>query len=411
MKKALLVAVVFLWGVVPVKAMVIDGRDLGEKIEGRVLLKFRDGVGRNEAIRQMGRIGRIKERLEALDVWSLSVPAATQEVWTKILAANPLVEFAEPDYVAKALEVPNDPNFADKQWGLNNTGQTILGVAGVVDADIDGPEAWDVASGAGVRVAVLDTGVDQDHEDISAKVVLDEDFSGSGSVDDFYGHGTHVAGIIAAATNNGLGVAGGCPQCVILDGKVLGNNGSGAYSWIANGITWAADNGARVINLSLGGTARSLTLERAVNYAWNKGAVIVAAAGNSGSSSKLYPAAYTKVIAVAATNNLDAKASWSNWGVKWVDVAAPGENIFSTFPNHPFVIGTNYGRAQNYDFASGTSMATPMTAAVAGMVWSSSWGTSNSAVRARIEGKADKISGTGTYWSAGRVNAATAVGP
>jgi len=411
MKKALLMAVVFLTGVVPARAMMVDGINVAERVEGRVLVKFRDGVGRGEAMRQMGRMGRIEERLEALDVWSLGVPAAAQERLIKILGANPLVEFAEPDYVATVLMTPNDPNFADKQWGFDNIGQTILGVLGKVDADIDGPEAWDVASGAGVRVAVLDTGVDQNHEDISAKVVLQKNFSSSSTVEDFYGHGTHVAGIIAAVTNNEVGVAGGCPQCVILNGKVLGDNGSGAYSAIANGLTWAADNGARVINLSLGGTARSLTLERAVNYAWNKGAVIVAAAGNSGSSSKLYPAAYTKAIAVAATNNLDAKASWSNWGAKWVDVAAPGENIFSTFPNHPFVIGTNYGRSQNYDFASGTSMATPMTVAAVGVVWSSPWGTSNSAVRARIEGKADKIYGTGTYWSAGRVNAAAAVAP
>lgn len=411
MKRALLAAVVFLFGVVPVRAMMFDGISVAEKVEGKVLVKFRDRVGRSEAIRQMGRIGRIEQRLEALDVWSLSVPAAAQDILIRTLAANPLVEFAEPDYVATVLAVPNDPSFADKQWGLNNSGQAIAGVVGKVDADIDGPEAWDVASGAGVKVAVLDTGVDQNHEDISTKTVLQKDFSGSGSVDDFYGHGTHVAGIIAAVSNNGVGVAGGCPQCVILNGKVMGDNGSGAYLAIANGITWAADNGAKVINLSLGGSARSLTLERAVNYAWNKGAVVVAAAGNSGSQSKLYPAAYTRAIAVAATNNLDNKASWSNWGAKWVDVAAPGENIFSTFPNHAFVIGTNYGRALNYDFASGTSMATPMTAAAAGVVWSSQWGTSNSAVRSRIEGKADKIAGTGTYWSAGRVNAAAAVAP
>lgn len=408
MGKVLLIAVVFLLGAVPARAMVFGGRNTEERVRERILVKFRDGVGGTETLR---RYGRIEGRLEALDVWSLKVPAVMQDMLVRTLAANPMVEFAEPDYVAVALGVPNDPNFSDKQWGLNNTGQTIVGVAGSTDADIDGPEAWDVASGAGVRVAVLDTGVDQNHEDVSAKTVLQKDFSGSGSVDDFYGHGTHVAGIIAAVTNNGVGVAGGCPQCVILNGKVLGDTGSGSYSAIANGITWAADNGAKVINLSLGGTGRSLTLERAVNYAWNRGAVVVAAAGNSGSSSKLYPAAYTRAIAVAATNNLDAKASWSSWGVKWVDVAAPGENIFSTFPNHAFYIGTNYGRVQNYDFASGTSMATPMTAAAAGVVWSSPYGTSNSAVRARIEGKADKIAGTGTYWSAGRVNAAAAVAP
>jgi len=150
-------------------------------------------------------------------------------------------------------------------------------------------------------------------------------------------------------------------------------------------------------------------LENAVNYAWNKGSVVVAAAGNSANTSKTYPGAYTNVIAVAATNNKDQKASFSSYGAKWVDVAAPGENIFSTFPNHSFVIGEKYGRSQNYDFASGTSMATPMTSAVAALIWSTPYGTSASAVRTHLESTADKIAGTGTYWSSGRINAENAV--
>ncbi|MBI2008730.1 hypothetical protein HYS82_03690, partial [Candidatus Amesbacteria bacterium] len=180
MKKVWLMAVVvFLWGGIQARAMVFDGGKAGERVEGRVLLKFRNGVGRSEAIRQMGRIGRIEERLGALEVWSLKVPTVIEEMVRRSLEANPMVEFAEPDYVAQAQLDPNDVNFADKQWGLANNGQTILGVAGKVDADIDGPEAWDVASGAGVRVAVLDTGVDQDHEDVAAKVVLQKNFSNS----------------------------------------------------------------------------------------------------------------------------------------------------------------------------------------------------------------------------------------
>jgi thermitase len=166
-----------------------------------------------------------------------------------------------------------------------------------------------------------------------------------------------------------------------------------------------------VINLSLGGTSPSKTLESAVNYAWSKGVVVVAAAGNCGCRQKLYPAAYKNAIAVAATNNLDQKASFSSYDARWVDVAAPGENIFSTFPNHTFVIQTKYGRSQNYDFASGTSMATPMTSAAAALVWSTTYGTSALAVRSRLEQTADDISGTGSYWSAGRINAAAAVAP
>ncbi|MDZ4228504.1 MAG: S8 family peptidase, partial [Candidatus Levybacteria bacterium] len=268
--------------------------------------------------------------------------------------------------------------------------------------------AWKITTGNSVKVAILDTGIDQDHPELSPKIDLQRDFTGSGSVNDYYGHGTHVSGIVAATTNNGEGVAGTCPDCRLLNGKVLNNSGSGAYSWVAKGITWAADNGAKVINMSLGGSVPSKTLERAVNYAWNKNVVVVAAAGNSGNPSKTYPAAYTSVIAVAATNNLDQKASFSSYG-SWVSVAAPGENIFSTFPTHPFYLQTEYGRSENYDFGSGTSMATPMTAGVVALIWSTNKYTTSTQVRNRLELTADKIAGTGTYWSAGRVNAFNAV--
>ncbi|KKR79437.1 MAG: peptidase S8/S53 subtilisin kexin sedolisin, partial [Candidatus Daviesbacteria bacterium GW2011_GWC1_40_9] len=169
--------------------------------------------------------------------------------------------------------------------------------------------------------------------------------------------------------------------------------------------TWATDNGAKVVNMSLGGSVKSSTLEKAVNYAWDHQVVVVAAAGNSANPSKTYPAAYTNAIAVAATNNKDQKASFSSYGAKWVDVAAPGVDIFSTFPNHPYKINKSLG----YDFGSGTSMATPMTSAVAALIWSTPYGTSASQVRTRLEGTADKIPGTGMYWSSGRVNAANAV--
>jgi len=316
---------------------------------------------------------------------------------------NPNVEFAEADYLAFATAAPNDTYFTN-QWGLENTGQTIKGQAGTIDADINAPTAWNTTTGINVRVAILDTGIDQNHEDLSGKIVLQANFTTSGTLDDLYGHGTHVGGIVAAVTDNGKGVAGGCPDCVLMNGKVLRDDGAGAYSWIANGITWAADNQAKVINLSLGGSASSRTLQKAVNYAWNKGAVVVAAAGNSANQSKTYPAAYANAIAVAATNNKDQKASFSSYGAKWVDVAAPGQDIFSTFPNHPYKIN----KSPNYDYGSGTSMATPMTSAAAALIWTTGYGTSASSVRSRLESTTDKIPGTGTYWSAGRVNAAAA---
>ncbi|MBI3109554.1 peptidase S8 [Candidatus Daviesbacteria bacterium] len=380
-------------------------QDNNNHVPGQVLIKFKDGVSQAEKDNLLrNNRAQIVNKLDALDVLVLQVPQTAEEKVVAALSRNPHVDYAELDYIAEAFFVPNDTYFAGNQWGLENTGQTIKGVTGVVDADIDGPTAWGTTQG-GVKVAILDTGIDQDHEDLSSKIVLQKNFTDSPTIDDLYGHGTHVGGIVAAITNNNTGVAGGCPNCQLMNGKVLNDSGSGAYSWIANGITWAADNNAKVINLSLGGSFKSRTLENAVNQAWNKGSIVVAAAGNCGCQAKIYPAAYQNAIAVAATNNKDQKASFSSYGAKWVDVAAPGENIFSTFPNHPYKINKSLG----YDFGSGTSMATPMTSAVAALIWSTPYGNSASQVRTRLEGTADKITGTGTYWSAGRVNAANAV--
>lgn len=386
-------------------------------VMGEVLVKFKSGTPQAVADEQIARNGaRTVDRIRALDVLVLSVPKNQEQRIISALSKNPNVEYAEPNYRGFATSVPDDPHFGSYQWNLENTGQTIVNQAGTVDADIDGPAAWDTATGrtpAGpVRVAVLDSGIDQDHEDLSQKIVAQRNFTSADTSDaeDRWGHGTHVAGIIGATTNNGVGVAGGCPDCALMNGKVLNDDLNGSYSWYASGITWAADNGAKVINLSAGGSSPSKTLERAVNYAWSKGAVFVAAAGNSGGTKRLYPAYYQHAVAVAATDNRDQKASFSTYGT-WVDVAAPGVNVFSTTPNHPFKNETINGRSRDYDYGSGTSMSSPMAAGVAALVWSTPYGTSNSSVRARMEATADKIPGTGTYWSAGRVNAAGAVAP
>lgn len=402
--------VIFLLGFFNLFSPSVNAQD-NNHVAGQVLVKFKDSVSQMEKNNLLrNNQAKVVSKIEALEVLVLQIPQAAEEKVVTALSRNPHVEYAELDYLAEAFFVPNDTYFVTHQWGLENTGQIINGITGVVDADIDGPTTWDTTQG-GVKVAVLDTGVDQDHEDLSSKIIDkvndQRNFTDSLTIDDLYGHGTHVGGIVAAITNNNLGVAGGCPACQLMNGKVLNDSGSGAYSWIANGITWAADNNAKVINMSLGGSSRSSTLERAVNYAWNKGVVVVAAAGNSANPSKTYPAAYTNAIAVAATTNKDQKASFSSYGAKWVDVAAPGENIFSTFPNHPYKINKSLG----YDYGSGTSMATPMTSAVAALIWTTPHGTSASAVRTRLESTADKITGTGTYWSAGRINAASAVTP
>jgi thermitase len=380
-------------------------------ITGQIMVKFRDHGAAGAVLRQHGLsegpgIGSTGAQL-------IKVPAGKELQLIEALSRNPAVEYAEPDELVTAA---TDDEYFPRQYALQNNGQsftntasTLSVAAGKVDADVDAVEAWNVTTGSGTRVAIIDSGVASDNPDIAPKVVARANFSDAATGEDNYGHGTHVAGIVAATANNTIGVAGVCPDCTILDAKVLNDSGSGSSSRIANGINWAVSNGAKVINMSLGQRVSSRTLETAVNNAWNQGAVIVAAAGNAGTQAKIYPGAYPNVIAVAATDNTDAKASFSTYGAKWVDVAAPGVNVYSTFPNHPFYLGTENGRSQGYDVGSGTSMASPIVAAAAALAWSSHPGATQTSVRANVESTADKVPGTGTYWAYGRVNAYNAV--
>lgn len=367
-----------------------------------ILVKFKESANSNEIgeiHKKLG--GRVKETIPGIGVQVVDVGGKKVGEAVSAYARSRQVEYVEPNYIAHALESPDDIDFS-KQWGMHNSGLD----GGKEDADIDAPEAWDYTLGSPeVKIAILDTGIDQNHEDLEAKIGLQDNFTESDTLDDLYGHGTHVAGIAAATTNNSTGVAGVGYQSSLMNVKVLGDNASGYYSWIASGIIWAADNGADVINLSLGAGRKSIALEDAVNHAWGKGVVIVAAAGNSNNSSKTYPAYYSNCIAVAATDNNDVKASFSSYG-SWVDVAAPGENIYSTFPNHSYTIG----KSLKYDYGNGTSMSAPFVAGIAALVWATDLGVSNQAVREQIETTADVIAGTGKYWVWGRVNACNAVG-
>jgi thermitase len=385
-------------------------------VAGRILVGFRpgvsaaeraathDAVARDAAARSDLAVRRVGS-IAALNVDIVAVPAGREAALIRTYALRPQVSYAELDYLYQAVELPTDPGLY-KQWGLHNTGQVYNPSysAGTPDADVDGPEAWDVVHGAGVIVAILDTGIDQDHPELASKIVANKNMTDSATADDLYGHGTHVAGIVAAIANNGLGGSGVAPQASLMNVKVLGDTGSGSTTWIANGMVWAADNGARVINMSLGSTFGSTTLSNAVDYAWGQGVVVAAAAGNNGRNIRFYPAYYTNCVAVAATDANDQRASFSNYGT-WVDIAAPGNIIYSTLPNHPAEMGASL----SYGWASGTSMATPFVAGAAALVWSSSYGASASAVRARLQSTADAIAGTGTYWMNGRLNAGSAV--
>jgi thermitase len=381
-----------------------------QQITGQIIVKFRDasaaaGVLRQHALNEGAVIGSTGAHV-------VNVPAGKETQLIEALSRNPAVEYAEPDEQVGAAT--NDQYFP-RQYALQNTGQSFTNTAGTLtvagskpDADVDAVEAWNITTGSGIKVAVLDSGVASDNPDINPKVVLRANFSNAATNEDNYGHGTHVAGIVGASSNNTVGVAGVCPGCTVLAGKVLNDSGVGSSSGLANGINWAVSNGAKVINMSLGVRA-SRTLEMAINNAWSKGVVLVAAAGNGGNQSKIYPGAYPNVIAVAATDNADAKASFSTYGASWVDVAAPGVNVYSTFPNHTFVLGTQNQRSFGYDVGNGSSMSSAIVAATAALAWSSHPGATNTSVRANVESTADKISGTGTFWAKGRVNADKAV--
>jgi thermitase len=351
----------------------------------QILVKFKPDVGLPEAAeihRQLG--GQVKETIPDIGVQVVTVPKGQEKAKAKAYSSNARVAYAEPDFVAQAIGNPDDP-YLGVQWGLTK---------------IEAPQAWEVTAGSpSINIAIVDTGVDLDHPDLAGKIVSNVNFSTSGTVDDIYQHGTHVAGIAAAITNNGIGVAGLGYSCTIMNVKVLGDTGSGAYSGVASGIIWAADNGAEVINLSLGGSSPSSTVEDAVNYAWSKGVVVVAGAGNSGNTTPFYPAYYANCIAVAATDINDAKPYWSNYG-DWVDVAAPGASIYSTLKNN------------SYGHMSGTSMASPHVAGLAALVFTTvsdanGDGKLNDEVRARIETTCDNIGISGI--GSGRINAYKAV--
>lgn len=391
LKSGLLIGLILSLFLSSVPAFAADQQDEQNLGTERILVKFQPGTPekvKNEIHQKRG--SRVEGIIPGIDVQIIRTrPGARVEDIKKEYEKENKVIFAEQDFVAEAIMEPDDPYYSS-QWGMTK---------------IQAPQAWDITTGEpDVKLAILDTGVDQDHEDLASKIIANRNFTTSGTIDDRYGHGTHVAGIAAAASNNGIGVAGVGYDSTVMNVKVLGDTGSGYYSWIASGIVWAADNGADVISMSLGGGSASSTLRSAVDYAWGKGVVLVAAAGNSGNSNPVYPAYYENVIAVAATNQNDAKASFSSYG-NWVDVAAPGVNILATLPNHSNAIGLNYGSL------NGTSMATPHVAGLAGLVWATGYGTNNQSVRNRIESTADPVAGTGTYWQHGRINACNAVAP
>ncbi|AGL14534.1 S8 family serine peptidase [Actinoplanes sp. N902-109] len=287
------------------------------------------------------------------------------------LLDDPAVEYVEPDHVAR-IDTAG-------QWSITRTG---------VDA------AWQVTRGRGtVTVAVVDTGVSAIPE-LAGRLLPGHDFvDNDNDAGDDNGHGTMAAGVLAAAATNRSGVVGICPACKILPVKVLGADGSGSYSTIADGIRWAADQDARIISLSLGGDADSQVLRDAVGYAADRGALVIAAAGNEGSSTPHYPAAIPSVLAVGGSTDADLPYPWSNYGSDWVDIAAPGCNLA---PSRDSIVGQ----------FCGTSSATPFVAGVAALLASQAPARDATRIRDALTSTADPVPGG---WVPGRINAARAI--
>ena len=390
----------------------------GPFLPGEILVKFVPGANaraRADAHRQSG--GVLLDEIGRTGVQRITVRAGDEAAAIARYRRHPNVLYAEPNYIrtipgvlshGSGTEMLPGDRYFDEQWGLHNTGQafqclpTIGGewcfYQGTADADIDAPEAWALSTGAPVRVAVIDSGVDYAHPDLAGQYLGGYDFfNGDADPMDDHGHGTHVAGTIAAAMNNPTGtpadeegVAGVAPNAGILAYKVCGANGACSDFAIQQAIAASIADGARVINMSLGGAQFSQSTYDAVQDAWNAGLVIVAAAGNGGTTAVTYPAGYDNVISVGAFNEDHGRAPFSNYG-SWVDISAPGAVIMSTYRMGACATADAPGDTGCYTWSSGTSMAAPHVSGAAALVWSRPDVTSNSQVASILLNSADPV--------------------
>ena len=413
-----------------------SGPKAKEFASGRMIVKLKSGVPK-EKLRALNRSkdARIKKSIPDTKVNVVDLPSdLSVEQAVGQYKKSPAVEYAEPDYILKPTKTPNDPKYTSL-YGLNNTGQT----GGTSNADINAPEAWDATTGsASTIVGVIDTGVDISHPDLRNNIWTNPGESGTdalgrnkatngvdddnnGYVDDVHGwdflhnnnsvydsgdgddHGTHVSGTIAAQGNNGIGVTGVNWRARIMPLKFIGPTG-GYTSDAEAAIHYAIDNGAKITNNSWGGGGYSQSLKDAITAAQNAGVLFVAAAGNNGTNndaSPSYPASFdnANIVSVAATDDKDALASFSNYGSTSVDLGAPGVGILSTLP------GNTYG---SY---SGTSMASPHVAGVAALLKSADPSLGYGQIKSRILRSVDNVSSLqGKTVTGGRLDAAKALG-
>ena len=398
-------------------------------VSDQVLVKFKSSV--TEEMREAAIASyqsTTLKRISSINVYQLQVPEdVSVEEMIYLFEQNPDVEYAEPNYFRRLAQVtPDDPFFPD-QYALYNPGG-VFGPpsspqSGTERADIKAREGWEETWGNdSVIIAILDTGADFNHPDLDGQLFSNGyDFINDDPdpIDD-HGHGTIVAGIAAAETNNGEGIAGVAWNCKILPIKIVDNTGWTDVSTEIDGITWAILNGADVINISLGGPGVSQSEQDVIRAAYNNGIVVVAAAGNDGVAT-YYPAAYPECMAVASTNSSDERVTFlntatdplpweSNYGPE-IDVAAPGDWVLSLYPTSlttpPFL---------PYIWASGTSLSTPHVAGLAALIRSIKPELSAEDIMNVIRYTADDVNsatyeGRDDYIGYGRINMERALVP
>ena len=348
---------------------------------GRILVMPRAGLSASEFAKVLAPHGGRGRKVGQSDLHVVDLPGnGSEKAVVERLLKNPHVKYAELDRLVSPNFVANDP-YLGSEWHINK---------------VNAPAAWDVTQGSGIIIAILDSGVDGTHPDLAAQMVPGFNFMDNNTnTADVNGHGTAVAGVAAASTNNGMGVAGVAGQARIMPVRIADANAYAYYSTIAQGITYAADHGARIANCSYGGVAGSAAIQSAAQYMKSKGGLVFVSAGNNGVDENILPT--TTMIAVSATDETDNRTSWSSYG-NFVSLAAPG-------------ITYTTSRGGNYDQWMGTSFSSPLAAGVAALMMAAKPSLDSPQVEKLMFSTAVDIGAAGRdiYYGYGRVDASAAV--
>lgn len=352
-----------------------------ELARGRILVMPRAGLPAKALAHILKEHNGKAKKIGQSDLYIVEVPEYSEESVITALNQHPHLKYAEPDYIFHASLTPNDPYYGNA-WHLSKIGATA---------------AWDISQGTGITIAILDTGIDSAHPDLAGKIVSGWNFYDNNSnTTDVNGHGTAVAGAAAASSNNGIGVSAIAGQAKIMPVRIASPEATASGSTIAQGLTWAADRGVRVANISYANVPASSTIINAAQYMKNKGGLVIVAAGNNGKNEGFTPT--TSMIPVSATNSTDSKTSWSSFG-NYVALSAPGINIWTTYRN------------ASYGTAWGTSLASPVVAGTVALMMSANTKLKSTEIEGLLFSTAKDLGPVGRdpYFGYGRINAAAAV--